>query len=129
MHHHLTPKQHLQLNSLYRSGSHAEIQSNHLTINEVVVPGVLVILAAVSGGLLLGLGVSMLDGGTSNLWGMRAQVGVGKKGKQPDTMHTLTVSAEGENMGRDAILPALEDKLSNEKIGRASCRERVSSPV
>ena len=70
----------------------------------------------VGGGLLLGLGVSMLDGGTSNLWGMRAQVGVGKKGKQPDTMHTVTVSAEGENMGRDASLPALEDKLSNEIV-------------
>ena len=70
----------------------------------------------VGGGLLLGLGVSMLDGGTSNLWGMRAQVGVGKKGKQPDSMHTVTVSAEGENMGRDAILPALEDKLSNEIV-------------
>ena len=49
MHHHLTPKQHLQLNSLYRSGSHAEIQSNHLTINEVVVPGVLVITAETIG--------------------------------------------------------------------------------
>ena len=31
-------------------------------------------------------------------------------------MHTVTVSAEGENMGRDAILPALEDKLSNEIV-------------
>lgn len=70
----------------------------------------------VGGGLLLGLGVSMLDGGTSNMWGMRAQVGVGKKGRQPDAMHTVAVSAEGENMGRDAILPALEDKLSNEIV-------------
>ncbi|MFL1476208.1 dermonecrotic toxin domain-containing protein [Pseudomonas grimontii] len=40
-----TPKQHLQLNSLQRSGSHLDIQINHLTINCVVLPGVLVIQA------------------------------------------------------------------------------------
>jgi hypothetical protein len=41
----LTAKQHLQLNSLYRSGSHPDMQCHHLTINEVVVPSVLVIEA------------------------------------------------------------------------------------
>ena len=70
----------------------------------------------VGGGLLLGLGVSMLDGGTSNIWGMRAKVGTSKQGKKPAEMYTVNVSAEGENMGRDEILPALEDKLSNEIV-------------
>ena len=70
----------------------------------------------VGGGLLLGLGVSMLDGGTSNIWGMRARVGAGRNGKQPQEMYTVSVSAEGTNMGRDDILPALEDKLSNEIV-------------
>lgn len=70
----------------------------------------------VGGGLLLGLGVSMLDGTTSNIWGMRAQVGTGTQGREPKEMHTVMVSAEGENMGRDAILPALEDKLSSEIV-------------
>lgn len=41
----LTAKQHLQLNSLYRSGSPPDMQCHHLTINEVVLPGVLVIEA------------------------------------------------------------------------------------
>ena len=45
----LTAIQHLQLNSLYRSGSHLDIQSNHLTFNGVVVPGVLVIKAPTIG--------------------------------------------------------------------------------
>ena len=70
----------------------------------------------VGGGLLLGLGVSMLDGGTSNIWGMRARVGTSKQGKKPTEMYTVNVSAEGENMGRDDILPALEDKLSSEIV-------------
>ena len=70
----------------------------------------------VGGGLLLGLGVSMLDGGTSNIWGMRARVGAGRNGKQPQEMYAVSVSAEGANMGRDDILPALEDKLSSEIV-------------
>ena len=70
----------------------------------------------VGGGLLLGLGVSMLDGGTSNIWGMRARVGAGRNGNQPQEMYTVSVNAEGTNMGRDEILPALEDKLSSEIV-------------
>ncbi len=45
----LSATQHLQLNSLYRSGSHLDIQCNHLTINNVVLPGVLVIRAPTIG--------------------------------------------------------------------------------
>lgn len=70
----------------------------------------------VGGGLLLGLGVSMLDGGTSNIWGMRARVGAGRNGKQPQEMYAVSVSAEGANMGREDILPALEDRLSSEIV-------------
>ncbi|MPR04639.1 hypothetical protein F0169_22740 [Pseudomonas sp. MAFF 212408] len=42
----LTPRQHLQLHSLQRSGAHLEITCSHLTLNNVVLPNVLVINAA-----------------------------------------------------------------------------------
>ena len=44
------------------------------------------------------------------------RVGAGRNGKQPQEMYTVSVSAEGTNMDRDDILPALEDKLSNEIV-------------
>ena len=42
----LRPRQHLQLHSLQRSGNHLAITYNHLTLNSVVLPNVLVIEAS-----------------------------------------------------------------------------------
>ena len=69
----------------------------------------------VGGGALVGLGVALLDSsGTYRAWGLNALVGVGRKGREPaeNAMSRVSVSAEGENMGRQEILPALEDSLS-----------------
>ena len=45
---------------------------------------------------------------------MNAQVGIGRNGREPTAadMHRTTVRAEGANMGKQEILPALEDALS-----------------
>ena len=45
---------------------------------------------------------------------MKALVGVGRNGREPSDadMHRTTVRAEGANMGKEEILPALEDTLS-----------------
>ena len=66
-------------------------------------------------GAALGLGVALLDSsGKSKIWGMKALVGVGRNGREPSDadMHRTTVRAEGANMGKEEILPALEDTLS-----------------
>lgn len=42
-----TPRQHLQLHSLQRSGNHGDIRYSHLTIDNVVLPNVLVIEASI----------------------------------------------------------------------------------
>ena len=42
----VTPRQHLQLHSLQRSGNHMAITYSHLTLNNVVLPNVLVIKAS-----------------------------------------------------------------------------------
>ncbi|WDU61784.1 hypothetical protein LRS56_23770 [Pseudomonas poae] len=44
-----TPLQHLQLHSLQRTGNHTDIRYGHLTINQVVLPAVLVIQAPTIG--------------------------------------------------------------------------------
>lgn len=69
------------------------------------------------GGVLLGLGVSLLDSyGKSKVWGLRARVGISRDGREPTDaeLRRVTVSAEGADMGREDSLPALEDKLSLE---------------
>ena len=45
---------------------------------------------------------------------MKALVGVGRNGREPaeSDMHRTVVRAEGANMGKDEIAPALEDTLS-----------------
>ena len=66
-------------------------------------------------GAALGLGVALLDSsGKSKIWGMKALVGIGRNGREPaeSDMHRTTVRAEGANMGREEIVPALEDTLS-----------------
>ena len=68
-----------------------------------------------SAGAALGLGVALLDSsGKSKMWGMSALVGVGHNGREPaeSDMHRTTVRAEGANMGKEEIAPALEDTLS-----------------
>lgn len=45
----LTSRQHLQLHSLQRSGNHVDIRYSHLTIDNVVLPNVLVLEAAIIG--------------------------------------------------------------------------------
>ena len=68
-----------------------------------------------SAGAALGLGVALLDSsGKSKIWGMKAQVGIGRNGREPAEadMHRTTVRAEGANMGKEEIAPALEDTLS-----------------
>ena len=68
-----------------------------------------------SAGAALGLGVALLDSsGKSKIWGMNAQVGIGRNGREPTAadMHRTTVRAEGANMGKEEIAPALEDTLS-----------------
>lgn len=68
-----------------------------------------------SAGAALGLGVALLDSsGKSKIWGMKALVGVGRNGQEPSEadMRRTTVRAEGANMGKEEILPALEDTLS-----------------
>lgn len=67
------------------------------------------------GGALVGLGAALLDSrGASKIWGMKALVGMGHNGKEPDgaEMRRLTIRAEGEHMNKEEILPALEDTLS-----------------
>lgn len=71
------------------------------------------------GGALLGLGMSLLDSrGKSKVWGLRAQVGIGRNGREPTDaeLHRVIVSAEGAGMGREDSLPALEDALSLEVL-------------
>lgn len=66
-------------------------------------------------GAALGLGTALLDSsGKSKVWGMKALVGVGRNGREPaeSDMHRTVVRAEGANMGKDEIAPALEDTLS-----------------
>lgn len=73
----------------------------------------------VGGGALLGLGISLLDSrGKSKVWGLRAQVGISRDGREPTDaeLRRVTVSAEGADMGREDSLPALEDKLSLEVL-------------
>ena len=68
-----------------------------------------------SAGAALGLGTALLDSsGKSKVWGMKALVGVGRNGREPaeSDMHRTVVRAEGANMGKDEIAPALEDTLS-----------------
>lgn len=75
------------------------------------------------GGALLGLGMSLLDSrGKSKVWGLRAQVGIGRDGREPTDaeLRRVTVSAEGADMGREDSLPALEDKLSLEVLNALS---------
>ena len=70
-------------------------------------------------GLLLGLGTVFLDSqGKYTLWGMRAEVGIGTNGRAPDeeSMQRVEVRAEGANMDRQEILPALEDRLCMEIV-------------
>ncbi|MBQ3059811.1 MAG: glycine zipper family protein [Desulfovibrio sp.] len=70
-------------------------------------------------GLLVGLGTVFLDSqGSCKLWGMRALVGIRNDGRTPgdDDMRPLTVRAEGKDMDRAAILPALEDRLCMEIV-------------
>jgi len=69
----------------------------------------------VSAGAALGLGTALLDSsGKSKIWGMKALVGIGRNGHEPAQadMSSTTVRAEGANMGKEEILPALEDTLS-----------------
>lgn len=66
-------------------------------------------------GAALGLGVGLMDSsGKSKIWGMKALVGIGRNGREPAEadMHRTTVRAEGANMGKEEITPALEDTLS-----------------
>ncbi|MTJ93191.1 MAG: hypothetical protein F8N36_10055 [Desulfovibrio sp.] len=68
-----------------------------------------------SAGAALGLGVALLDSsGKSKVWGMKALVGIGRNGREPaeSDMHRTTVRAEGANMGKEEIAPALEDTMS-----------------
>ena len=68
-----------------------------------------------SAGAALGLGTALLDSsGKNKIWGMKALVGMGRDGKEPDEaqMNRITVRAEGANMAKDDIMPALEDTLS-----------------
>lgn len=71
------------------------------------------------GGALLGLGAALLDSrGKSKVWGLRAGVGIRADGREPaeNEMRPVAVSAEGEDMGREDCLPALEDSLSLEVL-------------
>lgn len=72
----------------------------------------------IGGGALLGLGVGLSDGGSYNVWGLEAQVGFGRHGHEPadDAWSRVRVTAEGENMGREASLPGLEDALSRKVV-------------
>ena len=66
-------------------------------------------------GAALGLGAALLDSsGKSKIWGMKALVGIGRNGQEPTEadMRRTTVRAEGANMGKEEIAPALEDTLS-----------------
>lgn len=66
-------------------------------------------------GVALGLGATLLDSsGKSKIWGMKALVGVGRDGREPSEadMRRTTVRAEGADMGKEEIMPALEDTLS-----------------
>lgn len=68
-----------------------------------------------SAGAALGLGAALLDSsGKSKVWGMKALVGIGRNGHEPaeSDMHRTTVRAEGANMGKEEIAPALEDTMS-----------------
>lgn len=68
-----------------------------------------------SAGAAVGLGAALLDSsGKSKIWGMKALVGIGRNGHEPAEadMRRTTVRAEGANMGKEEILPALEDTLS-----------------
>ena len=72
----------------------------------------------VGGGALLGLGIGLTDGGSYNVWGLEAQVGFGRNGREPadDAWSRVRVTAEGENMGREASQPGLEDALSRKIV-------------
>lgn len=68
-----------------------------------------------SAGAAVGLGAALLDSsGKNKIWGMKALVGVSRNGKDPEDadMGRVTVRAEGANMGKEDIMPALEDALS-----------------
>ena len=70
-------------------------------------------------GLLLGLGTVFLDSqGKYTSWGMRAEVGISTDGRTPDrdAMQRVEVRAEGADMDRQEIVPALEDRLCMEII-------------
>ena len=69
----------------------------------------------IGAGAVVGLGTTMMDSsGKNKIWGMKALVGIGRNGHEPTeaNMNRTTVSAEGANMGKEEILPALEDTLS-----------------
>ncbi len=61
-------------------------------------------------GAATGVGVSALDSQTKTTWAMRAGVGMAR-GKTPDTLEEVVVSADGVSSREDA-LPTLQDKLA-----------------
>lgn len=67
-------------------------------------------------GAATGVGVSALDSRTKTTWAMRAGVGMAR-GKMPDTLEEIVVSADGVSSREDA-LPTLQDKLA-QRISKA----------
>ncbi len=61
-------------------------------------------------GAATGVGVSALDSRTKTTWAMRAGVGMAR-GKTPDTLEELVVSADGVS-SREEALPVLQDNLA-----------------
>lgn len=70
-------------------------------------------LIGAGGGLAVGLGAVFLAGSSQNSWALDAQVGIGRKGKEPrsEDMQLTRAIADGKDMNESAILPALEDRL------------------
>ena len=67
-------------------------------------------------GAATGVGVSALDSRTKTTWAMRAGVGMAR-GKTPDTLEELVVSADGVS-SREEALPVLQDNLA-QRISQA----------